>query len=347
MVSTYIPIQHPTTKSKPAKDAVSVRRHAQAKRMISTKNLNTDLWLQYRQSGVGSSDASTAAGINPFKSQLELWLEKTGRMVPTQPKMTEDSPLTWGTILEPIVAEQYAKRTENKVRRVNAILQHSEHTWMLANLDREVVACEAVQILECKTAGVHSAKHWKQGVPDYIKLQVMHQLAVTGFEAADVAVLIGGQKLEIHRIHRDEVLIERLIELEQRFWQHVQDDTPPPLDASDSCDQALRVLYPEDNDKTVDLNDDAFANVTFTELLEIRRQLSFLKEQESLLKHRLQERMGEHSHARLIQGAVSWKQTKAVNRLDTQRLKVEQPELYERYLKQSPGPRRFQIHPNN
>lgn len=106
----------------------------------------------------------------------------------------QDSALHWARVLDPIVAEQYALRTGNKVRRVNAILQHPTHPWMLANLDREVVGDSEVQMLECKTARINGAKLWRNGVPEYV--QVMHQLAVTEQQAADVAVLISGQKLE-------------------------------------------------------------------------------------------------------------------------------------------------------
>ncbi len=73
---------------------------------------------------------------------------------------------------------------------------------MLANLGREVVGSPGVQILECKTAGINGARLWKHGVPEYIQLQVMHQLAVTGKQAADVAVLICGQELQVHRIEQ-------------------------------------------------------------------------------------------------------------------------------------------------
>ena len=85
---------------------------------------------------------------------------------------------------------------------------------MLANLDREVMGAPDVQILECKTAGINGARLWKEGVPEYVQLQVMHQLAVTGKQAADVAVLICGQDLQIHRIERDETMIAQLIQLE-------------------------------------------------------------------------------------------------------------------------------------
>ena len=50
-----------------------------ALRLISTKELPREDWLEVRKQGIGSSDAAAAVGLNPYKSQLELWLEKTGR----------------------------------------------------------------------------------------------------------------------------------------------------------------------------------------------------------------------------------------------------------------------------
>src|SRR5690606_26453486 len=218
-----------------------------ALRLVSTKVLPCEDWLQIREQGIGSSDAAAAVGLNPYKSQLELWMEKTGRDagMPKADPQDEESPMYWGNVLEPIVAWHYSKRTKHKVRRINAVLQHPdpELSWMLANIDREVIGADDVQILECKTAGINGARLWKEGVPEYVQLQVMHQLAVTGKQAADVAVLLGGQTLEIHRIERDEQMIARLIELERKFWHYVETDTPPPADGTASAESALRSLY--------------------------------------------------------------------------------------------------------
>ena len=57
----------------------SNRKCRLALRLVSTKELPREDWLQIRKHGIGSSDASTAVELNPYKSQLELWLEKTGR----------------------------------------------------------------------------------------------------------------------------------------------------------------------------------------------------------------------------------------------------------------------------
>lgn len=324
----------------------SKRNHAQAKRMISTRNLDTVQWLQARQQGIGASDAATAVGLNPYKSQLELWMEKTGRITPQQPSDVEDSPMLWGTVLEPIVADHYALRTGRKVRRVNAILQHSEFPWMLANLDRQVIGDDNVQILECKTAGMYGAKLWRDGVPEYVQLQVQHQLAVTGQQAADVAVLLAGQELQIHRIERNDDLIERLIKLEQLFWQRVQNDTPPPADASASSDRALRQLYPSDRGNVLDLSEDKEANQTFDALLEIREQLDNFNKLEAELKHQLQQTIGDASSATFSHGQISWKQSKESLTFDGKLFKAEHSELYSRYQVSKAGSRRFLVQSN-
>ena len=155
-----------------------------ALRLVSTKALPREDWLNVRRQGIGSSDAAAAVGLNPYKSQLELWLEKTGRngLLPKTDPLDEESPAYWGNILEPIVAAHYTRRSGNRVRRINAVLQHPDPQlhWMLANIDREVIGAPDVQILECKTAGINGARLWKEGVPEYVQLQVQHQLVVTG-----------------------------------------------------------------------------------------------------------------------------------------------------------------------
>lgn len=77
------------------------------------------------------------------------------------------APMHWDTQLEPLIAKQYQAHTDHRVRRVNAVLQHPKHPWMLANIDREVVGTAEVDILECKTAGEFGARHWRDDVPEY------------------------------------------------------------------------------------------------------------------------------------------------------------------------------------
>ena len=65
-----------------------------ALRLVGTKQLPREDWLAVRKQGIGSSDAAAAVGLNPYKSQLELWLEKTGRdtSLPKLDPQDEESP---------------------------------------------------------------------------------------------------------------------------------------------------------------------------------------------------------------------------------------------------------------
>ena len=326
--------------------AIPIPRQRPALRLVSTKGMARETWLDVRRQGIGSSDAAAAVGLNPYQSQLELWMQKTGKgdLLPTIDPLDETTPMYWGTLLEPIVAAHYTKRTGNRVRRVNAVLGHPQVPWMLANIDREVVGAPDVQILECKTAGINGAKLWKDGVPEYIQLQVMHQLAVTGKQAADVAVLICGQELQIHRIERDETMISQLIALEEQFWDLVKSDTAPPADASDSAATALRCLYPKDSGASIDLSEDEAACSQFAQLLQVRERLTACEEQEALLKHQIQQQMGDASFARFANGSVSWKRSKDSKAFNAAQLQQEHPELAQAYMSTKPGSRRFLLH---
>jgi len=315
-----------------------------ALRLIDTRKLERADWLEVRKTGIGSSDAAAAVGLNPYKSQLELWMEKTGRdadLPKPDPKDTTE-PVYWGTLLEPIVAASYTQKTGRKVRKVNAVLQHPQFPFMLANLDREVVGSPLVQILECKTAGEFGARLWKDGVPEYVQLQVQHQLAVANKQAADVAVLICGQRLEVHRILRDDELIARLIHLEAKFWEYVTSDTPPPADGSESADRALRTLYPG-NSTTVDFSDDRRLSSTFADLVALRADIQAREEQAEQMKQTLIQAMGDASTAQFETGCVSFKRSKDGTRLDVGRLLLNHPELALEYAITKPGTRRFRL----
>ena len=313
-----------------------------ALRLVDTRTLNRQQWLSVRQGGIGSSDAAAAVGLCPYKSQLELWMEKTGRTPAEDASPSMDDPRYWGTLLEPYVAVAYSQQTERKVRKVNAVLQHPSCPYMLANIDREVVGCPDVQILECKTAGEWGSKLWRDGVPEYVQLQVQHQLAVTNQQAADVAVLLCGQRLEIHRIERDEEVVARLMVLEARFWQYVTTDIEPPADGSESAGKALRQLYPGGGN-TLDFCENLVLSDTFAELVVLKDELDVRGKHAERLKQTLQQAMGDAARAVFATGEVSFKRAQDGTSLDTKRLAKDHPELVARYSVPKPRARRFLI----
>ena len=329
---------HPARSNRPGKAGPALR-------LVKTQDLSRNEWLDVRKQGIGSSDAGAALGLNPYCSRLELFLIKTGQDEGLEKVDPSDdtSPMFWGSLLEPIVAAHYTKRTGNKVRRINAVLQHPKHAWMLANIDREVLGADDVQILECKTAGMNGARLWRDGVPEYVQLQVQHQLAVTGKQAADVACLICGNELRVYRIDRDEELIEKLIDLEAQFWSLVETRQAPAPDGSESAGVALRALYPRDTGSTVDFTGDLAMSALFSHLLDARAALDAAQAREAELKQRIQQAMGEATKAVFEAGEVTWKRSADATAVDTARLLKERPAWLSSYLVTRSGSRRFNV----
>ena len=329
------------------KAPITTTQSTNAKRLVNTKNLSHEKWLEVRKQGIGSSDAAAACGIHPYLSMLELWMIKTGRL---HSHLDDDidgySPLYWGNTLEPMVAKYYQQHTGNKVRRVNAILQHPDpdNHFMLANLDYAITGSDEVQILECKTAGEHGAKLWKHGVPLYVTCQVQHQLAVTGKKAAHICVLLCGHEAKIFKVERDERLIASIIEHERLFWQYVETDTPPTPDHSESAALALKLLYPTPEPSSkIDLREDDGANKLFEQLLSYRDYMQELEQRHDQVKHQLQTLIADNEIALFEKGAISWKRSKDSVGLDSKALLKAQPELLEQFSKTRQGSRRFVI----
>ncbi|MDR6739139.1 putative phage-type endonuclease [Herbaspirillum sp. 1173] len=334
----------------PVLNVQSTRRPGRAAlRLVKTRDLSREEWLSVRRKGIGSSDAAAAIGLNPHQSMLELWMIKTGRahLLPQSDPGDRNNATYWGSLLEPIVAAHYTHETGNKVRKINAVLQHPDpdKAWMLANIDREILGAPDVQILECKTAGEFGTRIWREGVPEYVQCQVQHQLAVTGKDAADVCVLICGQEIQIHRIDRDDELIEGLIRLEREFWHYVERDIQPPPDGSESADRALRSLYAHDYGDVADFRENRAMSAVFADLQAIREEIATRDKIEQQLKQTIQQMMGSSSRALFETGSVSWKRTKDSIQLDVSRLEADHPYLVKSYLAPKAGSRRFLVFP--
>ena len=318
-----------------------------AKRLAEIKDLTHQDWLAVRNTGIGGSDAAAACGLNPYMSMLELWLIKTGRQNPDlSDGLMENaySPLYWGKELEPLIAKYYTAKTGNKVRRVNAVLQHPDpdKSFMLANLDYAVNKSE-VGVLEIKTTGEHGAKLWKHGVPLYVTCQVQHQLAVTGKQLAHVCVLICGHEARVYEIKRDEFIINQLIKQERRFWDYVQQDVPPPADGSESAAKALSQLYPTSQGEVIDCRDNDILNSWFNELSEQKKLIDQHQHRFDFLKQQIQQVMKTAELAAFANGSVSWKKAKDSVSLDTKALLKDHPELLNQYPQVRQGSRRFLV----
>ena len=308
-----------------------------AVQLTNTLNIPREEWLKARRCGIGGSDAAAIAGLNKWKSPITVYLEKIGEI---QSEAGEAA--YWGIMLEDIIAREFSRQTGLKVQRRNAILQHPEYPFMLANLDRVIIDKKQGRgVLEIKTTSAYNKSAWDDDrVPDEYLIQVQHYLAVTGYQYAYIAVLIGGQQYQHKYIPRDEEIINYLIRIESDFWQMVENRTPPEMDGSQASTDVLNILYPASDPKSEIILPDEALNL-IEEYKAAQAEEKAAKERKEAAANKLKALLGECETGRIGEHKVTWK-TVSSSRLDTKKLKAEHPDIYKQYAKTSEY-RRFTV----
>ena len=247
----------------------------------------------------------------------------------------------WGTQLEGLVRAEFTKRTGIEVEHRMELLRSDEHPFMQANLDGTCVHPELGPcIFEAKTASAFKAGEWEDGIPDEYFLQVQHYMAVTGYGGCYIAALIGGNTFRWKFIPRDEELITMLVQLEADFWQHVQSETPPPLDDSSASARFLAERFPNSiSNSRIELPNQA--EQLIHQYDEASQQIKLLTERKQEAENLLKEMLGSHETGTTGDHLVTWKNV-VQERLDTKTLKAEHPTLYKKYANPT-SCRRFTI----
>lgn len=306
-----------------------------AQTLVSTRGLSREEWLEWRRRGIGSSEVAAVVGLDPWKSPLEVYYDKLGEI----PDEDAGEAAYWGTVLEGVIADEFARRSGRMVRRRLGILQHASHPFMLANLDRVVVGGdEGPAVLECKAPGLRAADRWEDEIPVGYELQVQHQLAVTGWPRGYLAMLVGGQEFRVVTIDADPEVHAMLVDLEGEFWRHVQERVPPPVDGSDATRDVLARVFPDAvAGKTVELPAEALELVEDRQLAAAAEKAA--GERKTRAENALKLLLGDGEVA-TVDGipVFTWKST-APRKFDTDAFKSVHPELYEQFRTPRPGRR--------
>lgn len=198
-------------------------------------------WLKGRMNGIGGSDASAVMGKNPYKSNIDLFEEKTGRTVPED---ISDKPyVIYGKKAEEYIRELFElDYPEYEVEHHEfRILQSKKYPFMQASLDGELTDQNGRKgILEIKTTNILRStqyEKWKKRIPDNYYTQVLHYLLVTGWQFVVLRAHLntdwGGERQTAVRhyfIERSEVEedLAMLLREEKKFWGFVESDRMPP-----------------------------------------------------------------------------------------------------------------------
>lgn len=322
---------------------------SKAKKLVNTKDMSKNEWKSWRKQGIGGSDASAIAGLNKWKSPLNVYIDK---VEPIEEDSISEA-AEWGIRQEPIIRDKFREEhPELKVKQSYIMWQSVEHPFMIANVDGLLFHEEkGWGVLEIKTSHEWRLGEWsEETIPEDYLIQCQHYLYVLGLNYCYFAVLIGGNKYKEFYVERDEELIESLITLEEDFWNsHVLASNPPEPDGSKGSSEILDILYPasvaKDKEEVKELPKEALSLVD--EYQACTEQEKAMKDEKESVKNKLKSMLGEYQIGQVIdmnkqrEIKVSWSQVNST-RFDQKRLEREHPEIYKKYVK-SGKTRRFSI----
>lgn len=300
--------------------------------LINTENLSRDEWLAARRLGIGGSDIAKIAGVAKHGGAMSVALDKLGKSAADN--YDENEAAEWGSLTEPLVRARFAQQTGFEVREVKAILQHPKHPWMLANLDGLIVSPEE-GILEIKNHNQSRAGEWCEDegrVPDDVRVQVLWYMEVCGLRDGWGTALLGGQRQVKVRIPYDRELAEYLVQIGHDFWECIKRGELPAIDGTDDCTQVLSMLYSASTPGQIILPDEALR--WFEEYDRARADIAAAEERKVHAGNALRGLLGPMESGLCGGRKVTWKPS-TVGRLDTDRLKREQPEIYRAYVQES------------
>lgn len=123
---------------------------------------NAGDWLNNRTKGIGGSDAACILGKNPYKSNLDLWREKTGRKIPED--VSDKSAVLYGKKAEELLRQLFMLDYPQYVLTYSPYDIHcnKNYDFIRGTFDAELIEISSKNkgIWECKTAEIKQSTGW-------------------------------------------------------------------------------------------------------------------------------------------------------------------------------------------
>lgn len=284
-------------------------------------------WYDNRRTGIGGSDAAAVLGMSKWKTPYQVWREKVyGERQP------DNGQFERGRDLESFIREKHENETGKKVV-TPSFMRDPKYDFVVGNLD----GITDEKVVEFKTSLFDD---WGDEPPIEYILQCQHYLFITGYDEADLVVLIlSTWKIKTFHIHADSELQNLMVENYQKFWKHVEDKTPPePVNNDD-----LKKMFPSSLSNSKTLSQGAID--AYQALIEKKKQLVEIETDIDALEFQIKYELGEFDTGVNSDGKVlcTWKTSKPRQTIDSARLKAEEPGIYNSFLKQGTSSRTFLI----
>ena len=259
-----------------------------------------DEWLSTRHRYIGATDVAPILGLSPYKTAYDVWAEKTGR---NKGETTVTEPMRWGTLLEAIIADEWARSEHKSVQKAKPMVLGN----IRVSPDYTVLGEDVY--LEVKTSSAWSA--WDK-VPTHYRCQVEAQMCLSDTSYAYVGCLFGGNDLQSFKVIANPDIQSRLVGKLEGWWErHVVADTPPELQKEDDLAKVFQADSSLQKEATEDINE------RINELKNLKRHKKHSDGMRKDLETEVKKYMGEATELIYQERTIAtWRETKRKPKFD-------------------------------
>jgi putative phage-type endonuclease len=173
-------------------------------------------WVAWRRNGLGASDLSAILGLDPYRTEHELWEQKTGK----SPDFDGNAKTRWGHRLERVGLDVWMDRNPAIPVPNTEPFTRPEypHLWATPDALARPVGIE----VKVTSAWVHP--------PERVRVQCLAQMGLADLERIDVVRLSFDEDPAIFRVDRDDAAIADILAAGEAWYvRHVIEGIEPPM----------------------------------------------------------------------------------------------------------------------
>ena len=237
--------------------------------------------------GLGASEVPAIAGLSPFATATDVWLEKVG----LAPARAETPAMAAGKALERPILRLAGDRLGVTLRHNAGAVFHPSYPDVPLWATPDGYGVHRTLLAEVKLVG-HRWSDWSDGPPDYVVAQARAQMACHPRAVAVVVIALLGSELRTMTVERDPAIERELVELATGWWRrHVVGELAPDPDGPSDAWAILRATAAVDaRSERLALPDEL---ATGRALIETNRQIAALEERADELRRELAVAAGE------------------------------------------------------
>jgi putative phage-type endonuclease len=282
-----------------------------------------DTWLEWRTTGIGSSDIAAIMGKSPFKTPLDVYYEKS--CIGKTKDMT--AAMCRGKMYEEEARLKFSKKMREEF--LPCCCEMEDKPYFIASLDG--YSKEGNAILEIKIPGRKVLELAKQvKIPEQYEIQMQWQMMVANVCYAYFCCYAPETgELYVVEIMEDPDLQDVLANAAEKFWSDFSHAIPPPEQKGDK-NKNIMLVY-----------DDRFKSLAAMYIL-LKEEI---KEREEALKEIKQQILSYSADGNFGGYGISVVKTKARETYDIDAMKRDGINL-QKYMKKSPEEENYQIRVN-